>query len=202
MIKRKVKVKILQVGLFLFGVSLIAFTYGQYNKNLIQTKNLVDIEKKKNIKLQSLDNNTGDIFYNIEYSGFDLSGNRYTLSSEEAFSDKNNQEIVEMKKVKAVFYFKDNTELKIFSGEGIYNNKTLDMLFANNVSAFYNDNELYSEKAEYINSKNILVIENNIKILSDNGNISAEKLFFDIKNQTLDVSSTNDNKINTVIKIK
>ena len=145
MIKRKVKVKILQVGLFLFGVSLIAFTYGQYNKNLIQTKNLVDIEKKKNIKLQSLDNNTGDIFYNIEYSGFDLSGNRYILRSEEAFSDKNNQEIVEMKKVKAVFYFKDNTELKIFSGAGIYNNKTLDMIFANKVSAFYNDNELYSE---------------------------------------------------------
>ena len=130
-----------------------------------------------------------------------MSGNRYTLSSEEAFSNKNSQEIVEMKKVKAVFYFKDNTELKIFSGEGIYNNKTLDMLFANKVSAFYNDSELYSEKAEYINSKNVLVIENDIKVISEKGNIFAEKLFFDIKNQTLDVSSANDNKINAVIKL-
>ena len=39
-------------------------------KNLTRNKNLVEIEKKKEIELQTLNNNAGDIFYNIEYSGF------------------------------------------------------------------------------------------------------------------------------------
>ena len=34
-------------------------------------------------------------FYNIEYSGLDLSGNRYILKSKEARNNKENQEIVE-----------------------------------------------------------------------------------------------------------
>ena len=31
--------------------------------------------------------------------------------------------------VNAIFYFKDNTILTIDSDEGVYNNKTLDMIF-------------------------------------------------------------------------
>ena len=38
-----------------------------------------------------------------------------------------------MKIVKAVFYFKDNTKLYIWASNGIYNNKTFDMQFKNDV---------------------------------------------------------------------
>ena len=67
--------------------------------------------KKQNRKSNSKD----DIFYNIEYSGLDLAGNRYILKSKEAFNDKNNQEIVNMKFVEAFFYFKDDTVLNVWS---------------------------------------------------------------------------------------
>ena len=36
-----------------------------------------------------------------------------------------------------VFYFKDDTILNIKSDNGIYNNKTLDMIFEKNVKADY-----------------------------------------------------------------
>ena len=38
--------------------------------------------------------------------------------------------------VEAIFYFKDDTNLQVFSKSGIYNNKTLDMQFKENVKAF------------------------------------------------------------------
>ena len=38
----------------------------------------------------------------------DLTGNRYILKSKEAISDKNNEDVLNLKLVEAVFYFKDN----------------------------------------------------------------------------------------------
>ena len=38
-----------------------------------------------------------------------------------------------MNEVHAIFYFKDNTILYIWSDEGVYNNKNLDMKFSDNV---------------------------------------------------------------------
>ena len=58
-----------------------------------------------------------------------------------------------MKIVDAIFYFKDDTILKIKSSFGSYNNKTLDMKFRDDVEADYANSKLYSKEAEYLNSK-------------------------------------------------
>ena len=143
-----------------------------------------------------------DIFYNIEYSGLDLSGNRYILKSEEAFNDKSNQEVVNMKLVEASFYFKDDTILKIFSKRGIYNNRSLDMIFYDEIKAFYDGSELSAQKAEYSNSGGYLVVSGNVQLNDTKGSIAADELFFDIKKQTLDIASFDDNKINANINLK
>ena len=150
---------------------------------------------------KTISSSNKDIFYNIKYSGLDLSGNRYILTSKEAMVDKNVQEIVNMKFVNAVFYFKDNTVLLIFSELGKYNNKTLDMEFDKAVRANYENNELLAEKAEYSNSQGYLSITKNVKVNSNQGNLVADKLLFDIKKQTLDIYSFNDNKINAKLKL-
>ena len=69
-----------------------------------------------------------------------------------------------MKSVNAVFYFKDNTVLNLKSMNGIYNSKTLDMIFETNIEALYNQIKLYAEKAEFNNSNNFLVISDNVKV--------------------------------------
>ena len=94
---------------------------------------------EKDLNNQNID---GDIFYNVEYSGIDLNGNRYILKSEEARNENLNQNLVLMKKVSGIFYFKDNTILNIKSDSGIYNNKTLDIIFIGDVKAYYNEGEL------------------------------------------------------------
>ena len=101
-----------------------------------------------------------------------------------------------------------NHETKSINGEkGVesvtaYNNKTLDMKFFNNVEATYEGSELYSQKADYSNSNSFLTISENVKIKDQRGTMVADKLFFDIKKQKLNIASFNDGKINANINLK
>ena len=134
-------------------------------------------------------------FSNIEYSGLDLSGNRYILKSGDAYSKDANQTLVNMKSVEATFFFKNDKILKVLSDFGTYNNKTLDMSFSDNVKFYYDGSELFAQSAEYSNSKGFLTISNDIIIRDVRGNISAEKLLFDLNKQTLEITSSKDNRI-------
>ena len=201
MIDRKKKIKIIQLSLLVIGSLVLFLTYA--NKSDSPKEEIVSKEIQERIKNQNTNlPENSDIFYNIEYSGLDLAGNRYILKSKEAFNDKNNQEIVQMKFVEAFFYFKDGTVLKIVSDSGVYNNKTLDMNFDGNVIAKYEGSELFAQKAEYSNSKSFLMISNNVKVKDYRGTMFADKLFFDIKKQTLNIASTKDGKVNANINLK
>ena len=201
MISRKKKLRIAQISLLILGLMILFFTYA--NKENNSSTPIISKETQERIKKDLAETSEkGDIFYNIEYSGIDLAGNRYILKSEEAYSSKKDQEIVNMKFVDAFFYFKDNTILKVESDTGIYNNKTLDMSFIGNVKASYEGSNLFAEKAEYSNSESYLVISENVKINDVKGSMVADKLYFDIKKQTLNIASFNDGKISTSVNLK
>jgi len=199
---RRRKIKLAQICLFLLGIFIIYSTYysekSDFKKGIISEKT-----KKKIIKdiKESDSKGANNTFYNIKYSGIDLSGNRFILTSKEAITSEVNETIIDMKDVKATFYFKDDTVLYVTSKTGIYNNQTLDMKFENKVFMTYNDNWLKADDAEYSNSGNYLLIKNNVKVNSDMGNIRADKLFFDLKMQKLNIGSFENNNINANIKI-
>jgi len=199
MTDRKRKIILIQIFLFLISALIIFSTY--FKDNQISQKKIISTIDSEKIKINEDNTQNDDIFYNIEYSGLDLSGNRYVLKSKEARSNKKIQEIVNMKIVNAVFYFKDNTTLFIESDTGVYNNKSLDMIFEKNVKANYEDSKLSGEKIVYYNSKKTLIISENVKVNDIKGNIMADKLFFDLEKKTLDISS-NKNKINANINLE
>ena len=130
-----------------------------------------------------------------------MTGNRYILKSEEAYNDSSNQELVNMKVVEAIFYFKDGTILNIWSDNGVYNNKNFDMQFSNNVKAEYMGGKLFAEKANYSNTENYLSIYENVRIDDKRGNLIADKLLFDINKQNLAITSFNDGKIEANVKL-
>ena len=198
--ERKKKLRLIQISLLFAGLLIIFLTY--YDREKFVTERIIPKETQKKIEEQSQDTSRCDNFFNIEYSGLDLSGNRYILKSEEAYNNKDNQEIVYMKSVKAVFYFKDDTILNVSSNTGTYNNKTLDMNFDGDVVATYEGSQLFAEKAEYSNSESFLKISNKVKIEDFRGTMIADNLFFDLKKQTLNIASFNDSKINANINLK
>ena len=195
MIERKKKLRITQFFLLIFALLIIYLTY--YNKEIRNTDLAVSEQVEKTLK----DEDDDDLFFNIEYTGLDLRGNRYLLKSKKARLDELRPEIVYMDNVHAIFYFKDNTILYIWSDKGVYNNKNFDMEFSKNVKAEYMDSKLFAEKANYSNTENYLSIYENVRIDDIKGNLIADKLLFDIKKQNLAITSFNDGKINANVKL-
>ena len=200
MINRKKRLLIIQLTLFFIGLLIIIYSYSNVTKS---DKKIFDSKKKEEISKAILKTeNDSDVFFNIRYSGLDISFNIYIREYEEAIINKNNQKVVKLKKVKANFYFKDDTILQVWSEAGSYNNETLDMSFEKNVKAEYIQSVLYAEKAEYSNSESYLKVSNKVKLLDPMGNLKADQLTFDIKNQKLNIDSFNDDKINANINLK
>ena len=197
---RKQKLIIIQLTLLIIGSLIIFFTY--YNEKNIQKGIFSEKDQKEIQSIFSDVSNNEDFFSNVKYSGFDLAGNRYILKSTSASINKDNEEVISMSGVDAVFYFKDDTILKVKSNFGVYNNRTLDIDFKDEVIAKYLESELFADKASYSNSQSFLSISENVKIKDIKGTMFADKLLFDIKKKKLNITSFENNKINTRISLE
>ena len=196
MTERKKNILIIQILIFIVGVLLIYFTYlnKDYDEKIESVQKVK--EKENDEKKTDLDSNT---FENVEYKGVDLRGNRYTIKSEVADFKVENPELINMKVMSAVFYFKDGTILRVRGDHGTYNNKTNDMNFRENIKVTYKEDALFSDNLDFLNSKNYLKIYGNVRAESIKGNIKADNLEFDLLKQTLDISMFNNGQINMVL---
>ncbi len=199
---RKKRLKYLQASLLLLGIIILVFTYLDRNKQERQEVILSKETKKKiSEEIKKTTKDGKNVFYNIEYSGFDLSGNRYVLKSKKATTKSSEDEKIYMDEVYAVFYFKDDTVLYVQSKSGLYNSQTQDMNFYENVNAKYENSELFAGEAEYSNSDGYLSITKNVKINDSQGKLIADKLLFDLNKKTLNISAFDNDKINAKIKL-
>jgi hypothetical protein len=188
MIQRKKKLIIIQVFLLFLGLIIFSSTYlkKNQNSNLINSQDFTEMDQKEK----------GNLFYNIEYSGIDLAGNRYIIKSEKAETNLLNEDLIDMSNVTAKFYFKDETVLEVKSDFGVYNNKNLDIKFKKNILANYEESILKAQFAEYSNSLGKLFISNNVYVSDIKGKLKADKLVFDVNDKTLLIESFNNKKIN------
>ena len=199
---RKKKLRIYQVIFLISGVIIILFTY--LNKKDLSERKLIsnDLQKKIEKKSKNQASASSNIFYNVKYSGLDLEGNRYTIFANESTNSEIDFNLIKMKKVFVTFYFKDNTQLKITSDEGDYNNKTLDIIFRKSVKANYEGSQLYADRAEFSNSNNFLTVSENVKIVDSKGIMFADNLKLDIKENTLNINSLENKTVKSKIKYK
>jgi len=187
---RKKNLFLIQFTIFLVAVALLYSTYRNKNK---ETEVFVKIESET-----SLDTNS---FTDIEYSGFDLTGNRYVLKAVKADFKTESPELIKMRGVLAKFYLKDSTILTVRSDEGLYNNVTLDMNFKENVKANYLTNFLLADQLSYSNSKGKLIAAGNIRGESiEKGEFSADNVEYDLTNKTLNFSMFGNEQIKVKLK--
>ena len=194
---RKKKLLLIQISIFIFACSLIFFSYNNQNSQILLevNKSNSSIEKKK--LLTEKESNT---FENIEYNGIDLNGNRYLIKSENADFDVDKPELINMKAMQSIFYFKDDTTLYVTGDYGTYNNKTNDMTFRDNIVALYLDNKLYADNLDYLNTKSLLIVYGNVQSESPEGNIEADNLKVDLSTKTLNLSMFNNNGVKVKLK--
>jgi LPS export ABC transporter protein LptC len=194
---RKKKLLLIQISIFIFACSLIFFSYYNQNSQILPevNKSNSSIEKKK--LLTEKESNT---FENVEYNGIDLNGNRYLIKSENADFDVDKPELINMKVMQSIFYFKDGTTLYVTGDYGTYNNKTNDMTFRDNIVALYLDNKLYADNLDYFNTKSLLIVYGNVQSESPEGNIEADNLKVDLSTKTLNLSMFNNNGVKVKLK--
>jgi hypothetical protein len=189
-IERKRKIILIQLTIFIVAVSLLFITY--------RDKNEV-IEEVVKIKTET-DPDTNS-FVDIQYSGFDLNGNRYTLVAGTANFKTESPEAINMKKVVANFYLKDDTILKVVSDEGLYNNITLDMLFKKNVKTTYLTNTLLSEELDYSSTDGKLLASGNVRGESvEKGKFIADNVEYNLANNNLDFSMLGKKQVKVKLK--
>ena len=187
---RKKKIISVQIIIFLVASLLLYKTYHRENKYVEEAKEVVVAN----------DPNTNS-FNDIQYSGFDLSGNRYVLDASNATFKTKTPERINMKGVVANFYLKDNTILTVISDEGLYNNLTLDMEFKQNVKSTYETNTLFSDELIYFSDNGKLIISGNVRGESiKKGKFFADNVEYNLTNKTLDFSMFNDGQVNIKLK--
>ncbi|MDB9760469.1 hypothetical protein OAB59_00695 [Pelagibacteraceae bacterium] len=190
MTNRRKKIILIQFTIFFIASSLL---YSTYRDKKPKTEDFTKVE----IETDPGVNN----FTDIEYSGFDLNGNRYILKAGIADFKNETPEIINMKKVTSNFYLKDNTILKVVSDEGTYNNVTLDMEFRENVKATYLTNTLISGKLNYFSSEGKLLASSNVRGESiERGEFFADNVEYDLKSKILDFSMFNNNQVKVKLK--
>ena len=77
----KKKLKFIQFFLLIFAIIIIYITY--YKKDLAIDEEIISQSTKEKLEKQRKEGSSdeSDIFFNVEYKGLDLNGNRYLLQS-------------------------------------------------------------------------------------------------------------------------
>jgi hypothetical protein len=189
-INRKKKIIFIQVTIFFIALLLLYNTYRDKSEKIEEVVKInIDTEPDVNS------------FTNIEYSGFDLNGNKYILEAANAKFKTETPEAISMKNVTARFYLKDDTILEVVSDNGLYNNITLDMKFEKNVKAYYLTNTLFSELLTYSNSSGKLLASGNVRGESvEKGEFFADNVEYNFTNKTLDLSMFGEKQVNIKLK--
>ena len=191
MTSRKKTLLIIQLTIFLIATALLYNTYRYKNSNELETPIKIKAETSPDV----------NSFTDIEYSGFDLTGNRYVLNAEEADFKTETPELINMKKVLAKFYLKDNTVLTVISDEGVYNNITLDMNFDKNVKADYLNHLLFSDSLSYLNLSAKLIATGNVRGESiEKGEFTADNVEYDLTKKNLNFSMFDNKRVNVKFK--
>ena len=190
MISRKKNIILIQITIFLIATFLLYNTYRDKDGAVEEV-----------VKIKTTSDPNAKNFTDIEYSGFDLSGNRYVLRAGTADFKTEAPESINIKNVVANFYLKDGSILNVVSDEGLYNNKTLDMEFRKNVKSVYLDNTLLSEQLNYSNTDGKLLVSGNVRGESvEKGKFFADNVEYDLKDKTLDFSMFGNKQVKIKLK--
>ena len=187
-----IKRKLFQISLITLGLIIVFLTY------------FTNLERNQQEDFKVSENTSDDErfleegvnrFENVEYQGIDNSGNKFVIGSEFAEFEKESPELINMENVKCLFTFKDNTVLTVISDKGVYNNITNDMKFSENVRMDYLENILYSDRADFNNYENQLLVAGNISGEGPTTNLNADELDFDLNTKDLKISMYSEERV-------
>ena len=171
--------KLLIQFLLLITIFIIVFaTFFLYfnKKEKLKTSSLPIIKEKKLL----IDDDTGTLIKDINYSFSDLSDNYYELMSKVGKIDINNPDKIFMTNVVATIYLVDSSPLKITSNYANYNKINHETNFFENVNVTHLIHKATSENLDISFNDNLASMYNNIVYNKPGTNLKADRLEIDL----------------------
>ena len=171
--------KILIQFLLLTTIFIIVFsTFFLYfnKKEKLKASNLLIIKEKESL----IDDETGTLIKDINYSFSDSSGNYYELLSDVGKVDINNSDKIFMTNVVATIYLVDSSPVKIISKHANYNKINHETSFFENVKVTHLIHKATSENLDISFNDNLASMYNNIIYNKPGTNLKADRLEIDL----------------------
>ena len=171
--------KILIQFLLLTTIFIIVFsTFFLYfnKKEKLKVSNLPIIKEKESL----IDDETGTLIKDINYSFSDSSGNYYELLSEVGKVDINNSDKIFMTDVVATIYLVDSSPIKITSKHANYNKINHETSFFENVKVTHLIHKATSENLDISFKDNLASMYNNIVYNKPGTKLEADRLEIDL----------------------
>ena len=171
--------KILIQFLLLTTIFIIVFsTFFLYfnKKEKLKASSLPIIKEKESL----IDDETGTLIKDINYSYYDTSGNYYELLSEVGKIDINNSDKIFMTNVVATIYLVDSSPVKITSKYANYNKINHETSFFENVKVTHLIHKATSENLDISFNDNLASMYNNIVYNKPGTNLKADRLEIDL----------------------
>jgi len=165
---------LLLITLFIIVFSTF-FLYFDKKENL-KISNLPIVEEKDSL----IDDETGTLIKDINYSFSDSSGNYYELLSDVGKMDINNSDKIFMTNVVATIYLIDSSPVKITSKHANYNKINHETSFFENVKVTHLIHKATSENLDISFKDNVASMYNNIVYNKPGTKLKADRLEIDL----------------------
>ena len=188
LIKTLEKKKLIQIILLFIILLTILISYLYINN-----KTEIADKKEGKIDLIGSEENKNNIIENIYYISEDSNNNKFEISSKLGEVDATNPDLIKMIDVIGYIYLSNGKNVKIESKNAIYNNKTYDTIFDNDVRLSFEDNKVFSEKLELFFEKNKINVSEKVTFKNKNSNISADRVEIDLNTRVSKIFMDNNN---------
>ena len=178
---------LIQIILLLLIVIICIITYQKYFKEDIIIRDNTVQQKPEDL------NNSSNLIKNLKYDVKFENNTQYSISSELSeilYIDQN--EIVLMQEVIAIFIDKEGSKLKISSNNAEYNNSSYNSVFENDVKIVYMDHIIKSEKLFLDFEKNFIIISDNIVYEGLQGLVKADNIEINLITKSINIFMNNN----------
>ena len=168
----------IQLLLLIILFTIIFSTFFLYfnKKEKLESSNLPITKEKESL----IDDETGTLIKDINYSFYDSAGNYYELLSEVGKVDINNSDKIFMTNVVATIYLVDSSPVKITSKYANYNKINHETNFFKNVKVTHLIHKATSENLDISFNDNLASMYNNIVYNKPGTNLKADRLEIDL----------------------
>ena len=195
------KVKtIYQIAIIILIFLISFYIYFKYLKNNKLENKISDVPNEVTEQIEEKDDiEKSNTIENIKYFNEDARGNKFVLEAKTAENIDLSSNTFLLTDVNGIISFKDKSEIYIFSKFAYYDSLNFDTKFFSEVVVKYETSNLKSENLDIFFKDNYGIMYNNINLFSEDTNLKADKITFDLINGDVNINMYNPNDKVTVL---